>query len=676
VKIFLVSVPLEFPLANYCLAAQLAATPATADCEIEIVNLDVSRLNEYTRKNSEIWRFVALLEAARPDVVAFSVYLWSHLSIQELIAVTALLYPDTAIVVGGPELATTEACEPFLSGGRVTAAVRGEGELTMVQIVERLRAGESLAGVAGCSWRNGSEVMHEPARPPVRDLSQLASPYLTGWVPDDLFDRLSPYSKGTFPRAFVETYRGCYMQCSYCQWGNGTKLRFEFPQDRVRAELSWLLSRNVRRLWIVDAMFGYKKQVAKNLLRHIRDEKRRHGAQTSIVCYHNQDFYDAELFDLYREADVSVEVDLQSTDKEVLTRVGRAKWYIESFDRHLTAFAEQRVPTTGAADLIIGLPGDRLSSFSESVDFLLRRGMNVNLYQTSMIPDTPMIRSAADDGIVHSAIAPRAVYRNATFPVHEMVAARLIGHGVDFFRRYPRTARLLWTQGFARPVDLCQRVGELVWQRQGLMYGESHTNDAVLAGEQDLVAGFLDELCPLPWLAPVVRDLFRLEAAAAKLAMPPLYAPPYPVLTGAPGGLEGADDWVAAKPRFRQEAVEQVRLEHRIDKILRAWTRPDDVPPEELWRDVEREPVVALVYLSAPGVSSFRAVDEAVTHPLLLRFSGYFSIAECLDNFARGWRNHDLSPLREKISNLAREGIVDPGLPTPAVAGAALSARS
>lgn|GEM_PF-4847719 len=672
-KIFLVSVPLEFPLATYCLAAQLAASPETADCEVEIVNLEVSRLNEYTRKNSEIWRFVALLEAARPDLVAFSVYLWSNLSVQELIAVTALLYPETAIVVGGPELATAAACEPFLHGGQVTAAVRGEGEVTMVEVVSRLRAGESLAGVTGCSWRNGTEVVHEPSRPPIRDLSQLASPFLTGWVPDDLFDRLAPNARGTFPRAFVETYRGCYMQCSYCQWGNGTKLRFEFPQDRVRAELSWLLSRNVRRVWIVDAMFGYKKEVAKELLRHIRDEKRRYDAQTSIVCYHNQDFYDTELFDLYREADVSVEVDLQSTDKEVLTRVGRAKWYIESFDRHLTAFAAQRVPTTGAADLIIGLPGDRMSSFSESVDFLLRQGMNVNLYQTSIIPDTPMIRSAAEDGIAYSSIAPRAVFKNATFPVHEMVAARLIGHGVDFFRRYPRTARLLWTQGFARPVDLCQRVGDLVWQRHGLMYGESHTNDAVLAGEQELVASLLDELCPHRELLPIVHDLFRLEAAAAKLAMPPLNAPPYPVLAGSATGLglEDAESWLAAKPRFRHEAVEQVHLDYRIDKVIRG-TRADDVLPEDLWRNVEREPVVALVYLSAPGVSSFRTVDEAVTHQLLLRFSGYFSVADCLDNLTRGWRNHDLAPLSEKLSNLAREGIVDPGLPV--AAGAALGA--
>jgi radical SAM superfamily enzyme YgiQ (UPF0313 family) len=675
-KILLVSVPLEFPLANYCIAAQLAATPETAGCEIEILDLDTSRLNEYNRKNAEIWRYIAKLEALRPDVVAFSVYLWSSLSIKELVSITSRVYPQTAIVVGGPELVTTASSEPWLVDGKVAAAVRGEGEVTMVEVVKRLRAGESLAGVSGCSWWNGESVVHEAPRPPVKDLSQLASPYLTGWVPENFFDRLVPGGKGRFPRAFLETYRGCYMQCSYCQWGNGTTLRFAFPQDRVREELSWILSRQVSRVWIVDAMFGFKKQIAKDILRHIITEKQRYGAQTSIVCYHNQDFYDPELFDLYREANVSVEVDLQSTDKEVLTRVGRAKWYIDSFERHLKAFRVQRVPTTGAADLIIGLPGDRLETFADSVDFLLRRGMEVNLYQTSIIPDTPMSRSVEEDGIVYSELAPRAVFKNNTFPVGEMVEARLIGHGVDFFRRYPRTAHLLWRQGYERPVDLCSHVGKLVWDRYGLMYGDSHTNDAVLADGQELVGDLLDELCPQEWLRPIVHDLFHLEAALTRLVIPARHAAPRPILPPFSGAYPRDHSWLDARPRFRREGVDEVRLRFRVDKVLQFWDRTGEIPGEEVWRSVEVDPKVAFAFLQGPGSSTFRLVDETIVHPLLVRFSGYFSIAECLDNFAPGWRGLDLSPVRDMLSVLVEAGLVDPGMPVPLAASEEAPERS
>ena len=229
-KIFFVSVPLEFPLANYCLAAQIAAVPETSDVQVTILNLDSGRLRDYNRKNTEIWRYIAKVEEEKPDIIAFSVYLWSDLSIRELISITNKIYPGISILVGGPELASQPAAESWVRGGGVTAAIRGEGEITIVEIVKRLRQGEGLAGVQGCSWWNGEGVVDEFDRPPVKDLSQLASPYLTGWITEDLFDRSTTEERGAFPRAFLETYRGCYMQCSYCQWGNGTALRFTFPR--------------------------------------------------------------------------------------------------------------------------------------------------------------------------------------------------------------------------------------------------------------------------------------------------------------------------------------------------------------------------------------------------------------------------------------------------------------
>ena len=655
-RILLVSAPLEFPLAVYCLAAQLSATPDTTACTIEILNLDITRLNAYGRKDTEIWRYVAHLEAARPDLVAFSVYLWSHLCIRELITVTHQLYPEITIVVGGPELATEEAAESFLARGGVTAAVRGEGEVTMVELVRRLSRGDTAAGVKGCSWRARSVVVHEPPRPPVKDLSTLASPFLTGWVSGELFDRSVPARSGPFPRAFIETYRGCYMQCSYCQWGNGTKERFDFPQERVCAELSWLLAHRVASLCIVDAMFGYKKKMAKDILRHIIEEKRRYGARTSIVCYHNQDFFDAELFDLYREAEVSIEIDLQSTNREVLTKVGRAKWDIDSFDRHLAAFRDHNVPTTGSSDLMIGLPGDHISSFADSVDFLLQRGMKVNLYQTSMIPSTPMSRRVAEDDIVSSSIPPRAVFKSRSFPVGEMVAARLLGHGVNFFRHYPRTAHLLWSQGRGRPVDLCRRIGNLMWERYRQMYGDEHPHDTAVAEHQERVESLLDDLCPDEWLRPVVGDLFSLEAAFARLP-----AQTAGLLPAVARGFADDDAWLGARPRYRREAVEEVHLDYRVDQAFHHWHLTGTAPAAELWRDLarERDPMIALVYPQADGYKGFSLVDEALAYPLLLRFSGFFSVAECLDNLASNWRKQELGPLREMLSCLLVAGVID-----------------
>jgi radical SAM superfamily enzyme YgiQ (UPF0313 family) len=656
-KVLLVSIPLEFPLATYCLAAQLSVLPDTQDVEVELLNLDAERLNDYRRKNSEMWRYVARVEEMRPDIVAFSVYLWSHLAIRELVELTARIYPGVHIVIGGPELASTDAADPWMQRGLVAAVVRGEGEITFPEIVRRLRGGDSLAGVQGCSWWTGRAVTHEPPRPPIADLSALASPYLTGLIPDTLFDR--PGHSGQFPRAFIETYRGCYMQCSYCQWGNGSRSRFEFQRDRVQQELSWIISRHVSRVWIVDAMFGYKKQVAKDLLRHIIDEKRRHGAETSIVCYHNQDFFDHELFDLYHEANVSVEVDLQSTDKAVLTRVGRAKWYIDSFDRHRDAFRAHGVPTTGAADLIIGLPKDTYGGLRESVDFMLRRGMRVNLYQTSIIPATPMWNTVEEDGMVFSPVAPRAVFKNATFPVRDMVKARLLGHGVDFFSRYPRTASFLWQLGFDSPVSLCERLGGLLWERYGVMYGDTHTHDGVLFKNEAQLEDVLNQVCIEGWQQPIVRDLFRLEAAIG-MRLGVREGGPQSVVRRAPVPAFSGSSWLDWRPRYRRDAITEVRLEHRLDRLLSEWHRTGEMPDIAAWQRVERSPRMALVYASAHNAVAYQLVDPELTFELLQRMSGYFTLADCLDSLGgSGWRQKDLSPLLSRLADFAAIGIID-----------------
>lgn len=697
-KILLISATFDFPLGLYCLAAQLAHDPATAGCDVELLHLDLSRLNEYNRKNAEIWRYVARLEEARPDLVGFSVYLWNHLAVRELISVTAKVRPDLPVLVGGPELATPAAAEPWLEEGRVTAAVRGEGEQTLVELVDRLRAGKGPAGVGGVSWRKGDtprtvEIVHEPQRSPLSDLSILASPYLTGWVPDGAFEPSSAFepnhafeprgrggrgsdtlSRLRFSRALVETYRGCYMQCSYCQWGNGTKTRFAFPRERVFGELSWLVSRNVAEVWIVDAMFGYKLSWAKELLRHVIAEKERHGAGTSIVCYHNQDFYDEELFELYRQAGVTVEVDLQSTDAQVLGRVGRGKWTTDSFERHLEAFRRHRVPTSGASDLMIGLPKDRLETFEDSVDYLLRRGMKVNLYQTSIIPQTPMERTVEEDGTVFAELPPRPVLENASFPVSDMVAARLLGHGVDLFRHYPKTARLLWRLGYRgeaweRPVDLARRFGEQVWQRRGLMYGDSHTHDAVLAEEASLVREIVGELAEeagAPQVArPVLEDLLRLEQAAVRVGpsdLPGRRRPGRAVLEGPGGDLPAGRGWLTAKPRYRRDAVEEVSITHRLDEVLGWIEEEGTLPGADAWGELRGEPLVALVYSKAPRQVSYRLVDAAFTHALLERFTGHFTVEECLANLAgASLYGVDLEPLWGTLASLATGGFVEVG---------------
>ena len=649
-QVLLVSISIEFPLANYCLAAQILTNPDLKGCSVEMLHLDRSRLSNYDQKNAEIWRYLATVEKLQPKVIGFSVYLWNNLATRELVSITHLAFPTIKVVLGGPEMATPDAAEEWLRTGDVSVVVRGEGERTFEEVVERFALDDEVSGVLGISRYSSGSIIHEDARPPIKELGELASPFLSGLISADVFDREGALPGDfSYARVLLETYRGCYMNCSFCQWGNGSKARFAFPEQRIKNEITWLLSHHVRLIFFVDAMFGFKKSSAMSLLEHVISEKRRLNAHTQFTLYHNQDFFDTELLDLYREAGASIEVDLQSTNRGVLNKIGRGRWYTDSFDRHVSAFREQRIPTTGAADLIIGIPGDDLDSFQTSVDFLLQRQMRVNLYQASVLPDTAWSRSSQQDGTVFSPLAPRAILKNNSFSLPDMIAARLIGHGTDLFNSFPRTAALLWRGWFKRPVDLCRAVGEWVFQNRGLMYGDSHQHDWVLGSYLRALPAMVRELCPDPQKAEILVELLDFECnyAAAKWSRGIRTAP-------AKDWEVTGENWLQERPKFNGDTVQRATFRYAIYQLVMSW---DESPDVGLLDKVVEQPHVVLFFND--GTPQYFAIDETVTDQLLQRFNGYFTVSEVLHNLDLQW--DDMSPIWKMLSLLSKNGVITPG---------------
>lgn len=592
-----------------------------------------------------------MLESKRPDVVAFSVYLWNNIAFRELAAITRRLFPKVHIVIGGPEVATSETAEEWLTEEMADIVIRGEGESTLVDVIYRLANGDEVGSLRGTSVREGGEIVHGQPAPINRKLEDLPSPFLSGEVSIDLFARGgSRPGSARYSRVLLETYRGCYMQCAYCQWGNGDKSRSAFSESRLHRELSWFLQNDIETIFIVDAMFGYKKRAAFDLLEFIIAERKLYNANTVFNVYHNQDFYDPELFELYRAANVFIEVDIQSTNGEVLDRMGRGRWKTDSFERHLNEIRNRNVPTTGAADLIIGLPGDTLSSFEDSVDYLLQKQLKINLYQSSILPDTEWSRNAEADGIVHGPIAPRAVYENATFPLGDMVQARLIGHGTDFFNSFPRTAAVLSAGWFDRPVDLCRAIGERIFASHGLMYGESHQYDTLVGDWLAVLPTVIRDLCPDSTKSEILVELMRFEAALAAV----YWAGPGRDVVASQDWAPRDAGWRNECPVFAGEMIERVEFSHNVAELV---LRLDFEPDLTLLDQVEKRNNVVLFYRSAGP--KYLAIDVGLTDKLLKRFNGYFTVDECLKNV--GIELADMTPVWNMLSIVAECGLISPG---------------
>jgi anaerobic magnesium-protoporphyrin IX monomethyl ester cyclase len=82
-------------------------------------------------------------------------------------------HPDLPILFGGwhPSLMP----EQTLQARFIDAVVRGRGELTLLEVVQRLANGESLQGTRGVTHKHEGRIVNEPDRP-VENVNNLPPP--------------------------------------------------------------------------------------------------------------------------------------------------------------------------------------------------------------------------------------------------------------------------------------------------------------------------------------------------------------------------------------------------------------------------------------------------------------------------------------------------------------------
>ena len=141
------------------------------------------------------------------------------------------LDPDMPLVWGGWH--ATMLPDQTLKSKYVDYVVCGEGEVTFLELIGKLEAGESVAGVRGVSYKNGDEIIDNPGRGFV-DLND------SDMLPYDLLD-LRKYSKPA--KISYQSSRGCPYRCAFCvnQAAGNTRWRAK-SAEKIVDELVHILS--------------------------------------------------------------------------------------------------------------------------------------------------------------------------------------------------------------------------------------------------------------------------------------------------------------------------------------------------------------------------------------------------------------------------------------------------
>ena len=153
-------------------------------------------------------KWLEKLKEYDPDVVCYSVTTGVHTHAVEVNRKVKLTLPNVFSVFGGPHPTFTPQMVEEVG---IDAVCRGEGELAMVELLDKLERGEDFYSTENFWFKHSEtgEIIKNPQRPIVDDLDAL------GFPDREIVYESAPLYRDTDRKVFV-SQRGCPMPCSFC----------------------------------------------------------------------------------------------------------------------------------------------------------------------------------------------------------------------------------------------------------------------------------------------------------------------------------------------------------------------------------------------------------------------------------------------------------------------------
>lgn len=351
--------------------AGLKAFPATRDAEVALFDAHYPTAAD----------FIGRLLHFKPDIVGLSTYLWSIGMMTEVAREVKRILPKCQMVFGGPS-ARTEVfdLEPYADYREfVDALVLSDGEEVFRELVVQSNP-EEWKNIPGLALPTSSGWVKTARRVPNPDMDSIASPFQQGLMPANHV-------------AYIETFRGCPLSCSFCQWGV-MDVKRKFSREYLVRELQAMKDIQSQYAFIVDAGLNLNAAAFRNL--SAAEEEVGFFRNTPLLCEVYPSLLRPEhLAFLERTRWVQVGLGVQSLDPAVLDTNNRP-----FKPDHLRPVINQ-ISEFGLVDveLILGLPGDTPESFRRTLEEGLTLPCNVRVYRCLILPEGLLTRPPKDAGI-------------------------------------------------------------------------------------------------------------------------------------------------------------------------------------------------------------------------------------------------------------------------------------
>jgi len=322
---------------------------------VRVIDIDADRISEED--------FINLLSGSDYGLVGITA---TTPTFNNAINLTRLVKENSnaKTVLGG--IHVTVMPEESIVFDSVDFIVKGEGELTIVELARCLEKKVELKDIRGIIYKQNGDVVENENRPLIRNLDDIPFPARHLFNKHN-YNYPDALSKPAMP---IITSRGCPESCTYCNSKSIFSHKFRVRgTENILSEIEYLIKKfGAKEIHIWDDNFTTQR----NRVFQIRDEIKRRNIKIKFAFPNGlrADYVDEEVLGALKDMGTySIAFGVESGNQKVLDRVNKN---IKLEEIELAFKLAKKIGLETWGFFMIGLPSETADSIKDTIDFAIK----------------------------------------------------------------------------------------------------------------------------------------------------------------------------------------------------------------------------------------------------------------------------------------------------------------
>lgn len=292
--------------------------------------------------------------------------------------------PKSYVILGGagPSSVSNELLEVF---SEVNVIVKGEGERTIVELLDAYYNCSGVENIAGIAYREGEQIVENPTRPRITDLDSLIPLSYVDFPLETYYDALP-----------ISTARGCPFHCAFCSasslWGSETTWH---SIDSIISILSELNRLGKERFVFIDDTFVLNL----SRLQDFYEKLCQQGFRVNWHCNGRVNLMnDSLISQMAKTGCKSIFYGIESGSNKILREV--RKGFTPAKALEIVLMTSQYLPSI-TTSFIWGFPNESWEDFQATRELYFNMNriaqVSIQLYLLTPYPGTPLYKRHKKD---------------------------------------------------------------------------------------------------------------------------------------------------------------------------------------------------------------------------------------------------------------------------------------